>query len=255
MGSLPATAKAWNRAPGGEAEGVGLLLAHDEDARGAVGDLGGVAGGDPAVLGPEGRLQVGQGLDRGVGPDALVGGDQLVGVGPVVVLDRHRDELALEPALGRGLGGPLVGADRVLVERLAADAPLLGDELGALALADQPAPLGVSVHHAGTEGVAQVPHDRRAHGGPGHDFDAAADDDVVGPGDDALGAEVEGLLGGAALAVDGGGRDGFGVAGGQDGVASDVEGLLTHLHHAAHDHVVDQGRVEVVALHQGLQRL
>ena len=74
------------------------------------------------------------------------------------------------------------------------------------------------------------------------------DDHVVGAGHDALGGEVEGLLGGAALAVDGGGGHRLGPAGGQHGVAADVERLLADLHDAAHDHVVDQGRVEVVAL-------
>ena len=47
----------------------------------------------------------------------------------------------------------------------------------------------------------------------------------------------------------------LGEAGGQHGVAADVERLLADLHDAAHDHVVDQGRVEVVALDQGLQGL
>ncbi len=39
------------------------------------------------------------------------------------------------------------------------------------------------------------------------------------------------------------------------GVAAHVHGLLAHLHDAAHDHVVDERRVEVVARHQGLERL
>ena len=255
IGSLPATAKEWNRARGVSPSDDGLGLAHDQDARGAVGDLRRVAGGDPAVLGAEGRLQVGQRLDRGVGADALVGGDQLVGVVALVVLDGDRDDLPLEAALGRGLGGPLVRADRELVEVLAAEVPLLGDELGALALADQAAALGVAGHGAGTEGEAELADDRGAHRGAGHDLDPAADDHVVGAGDDALGPEVEGLLARAALAVDGGGRHRLGEPGGQDGAAADVERLLADLHDAAHDHVVDQGGVEVVALDEGLQGL
>ena len=43
---------------------------------------------------------------------------------------------------------------------------------------------------------------------------------------------------------------GVGEAGGQGGVAPDVHGLLAHGHGAAVDHVLDQGRVEVVALDQ-----
>jgi hypothetical protein len=45
------------------------------------------------------------------------------------------------------------------------------------------------------------------------------------------------------------------VAGGEHGGAADVERLLAHLHDAARDHVVDQGGVEVVALHERLQGL
>jgi len=78
---------------------------------------------------------------------------------------------------------------------------------------------------------------------------------VVGAGHDALGGEVQGLLGGAALAVDGGGGHRLGPAGGEDGVAADIERLLGDLHHAAHDHVVDEGWVERVARLQRFQGL
>ena len=83
----------------------------------------------------------------------------------------------------------------------------------------------------------------------------AGHDDVVGPGHHALGGEVDGLLGGAALAVDGGGRHRLGPSGGQHRVATDVERLLAHLHDAAGDDVVDERRVEVVARLEGLERL
>ena len=43
----------------------------------------------------------------------------------------------------------------------------------------------------------------------------------------------------------------LGPAGGEHGVAADVERLGADLHDAAHDHVVDERRVEVVALDQG----
>ena len=115
--------------------------------------------------------------------------------------------------------------------------------------------LGVALHHAGPEGEAEVAHDRGAHGRVGHGLDAAGDGDVVGPGHDALGGEVHRLLRGAALAVDGGGGHRLGPPGRQHGVAADVERLLGHLHDAAHDHVVDQGRVQLVALGDGLEGL
>ena len=89
----------------------------------------------------------------------------------------------------------------------------------------------------------------------GHGLDPGGHDDVVGPGHDALGGEVQRLLRGAALAVDGGGRHRLGPAGGQHGVAADVERLLRDLHDAAHDHVVHQGGVEVVALRHGPEGL
>ena len=64
---------------------------------------------------------------------------------------------------------------------------------------------------------------------------------------------MDGLLGGAALAVDRRPGDRLRVTGGEDRVAPDVEGLLADLHHAAHDHIVDERRVEVVALDEGLE--
>ena len=60
------------------------------------------------------------------------------------------------------------------------------------------------------------------------------------PGHHPLGGEVERLLGRAALAVDGRGRHRLREAGGQHGVAADVDGLGADLHDAAHDHVVDR---------------
>jgi len=45
-----------------------------------------------------------------------------------------------------------------------------------------------------------------SHGHARHHFDASGDDDVVGAGHDALGGEVQRLLGRSALAVDRRGR-------------------------------------------------
>ena len=55
----------------GQAELLGLGLAHHDDRGGAVGDLRGGAGGDRAVLG-ERRAQLAERLGGGVGADALV---------------------------------------------------------------------------------------------------------------------------------------------------------------------------------------
>ena len=112
----------------------------------------------------------------------------------------------------------------------------------------RPPALGVAGHAPGGRtgcepGVIDAPIGRG-----GHDLDAGGDDDVVGAGDDALGGEVGRLLRRAALAVDGGGGHRLGEAGGEHGVAADVEALVADLHDAAHDHVVDERGIEVVAL-------
>ena len=46
----------------------------------------------------------------------------------------------------------------------------------------------------------------------------------------------------------------LGEPGGEGGVAAHVHGLVPHLHDAAHDHVLDQLRVEAGALDQSVQR-
>src|ERR1700733_984991 len=140
----------------------------------------------------------------------------------VVVVHRHRHDLVLEAALRGGRRCSPVAPHRVGVELLARDAPLIRDHLGPDALALQPAVpvLGVAGHHARAEGEAVLAHDRRAHGGVGHGLDAGRDRNVVGPGHHALGGEVQRLLGGAALAVDGRGGNRAGPPSGQPPVAA-----------------------------------
>ena len=90
----------------GQAELLGLGLAHDDDRGGAVGDLRGGAGGDRAVL-AEGRAQAAERGGRGVGADALVAlEDDRVAL---ALRDRDRDDLVVEeavlPAPRRRAGG------------------------------------------------------------------------------------------------------------------------------------------------------
>src|SRR5699024_4217331 len=66
-----------------------------------------------------------------------------------------------------------------------------------------------------------------------------------------LGAEVHGLLAGAALAVDGGAGHVQGHAGGQPRGAADVAGLGADGVDAAEDHVVDDLGVDAGALDDG----
>src|SRR4029453_10471584 len=93
--------------------------------------------------------------------------------------------------------------------------------------------------------------DGGAHRHLAHDLDPGGHHDVVDAGDHGLGGEVGGLWGGAALAVDGGAGPLLGPAGGQHGVAGHVYGLGARLHDTAHDHVLDQGRGQVVPLDTG----
>ena len=74
-----------------------------------------------------------------------------------------------------------------------------------------------------------------------HVLDARADDHVVDAGGDQRSGEVDGLLAGAALAVERGGGRLDGQAGLQPGVAADVEALLAELLDTAGDDVLDLG--------------
>ena len=171
-----------------------------------------------------------------------------------VELDDDRDDLVLEATLVAGDRGALLALGAERVEVVAGQAVLLGDHLGADALRRQ-AGVGVAVELRLREREAHALDDRCTHRRAGHDLDAGGDDDVVCAGDDALRAEVHRLLARTALAVDGGSGDRLGPTGGEHGVAADVERLLTDLHDAPHDHVVDEFGVEVVALLEGLEHL
>lgn len=79
------------------------------------------------------------------------------------------------------------------------------------------------------------------------------DHHVVGAGDHALRGEVHGLLGRAALAVDGRGGHGLREARRQDGVPGGVHGLLGDLVDRAADDVVDLRGVDPGAADEGAQ--
>ena len=115
--------------------------------------------------------------------------------------------------------------------------------------------VGVAVRHAAPKGKPMLRADRRTHGHEAHDLDARGDGDVVGTGHDALGGEVAACCDEPhwrSMVVDG---TVSGKPAAEHGVAADVERLGADLHDAAHDHVVDQRGVEVVALDERLERL
>ena len=72
---------------------------------------------------------------------------------------------------------------------------------------------------------------------------------------DALGGEMDRLLGGAALAIDGGAGDALRQPGGEPGGAGDVAGLRTDRVDAAEDDVVDRRRIDLGPLDQRLDRV
>src|SRR3954468_7679942 len=222
----------------------GLVSAHQEHGGGAVGDLRRIACRDDAILLEDG-LELAERLEVGVRPDALVGD---VGV----AVDLHRDHLALEAALFGRLVGELVRAHGELVELGARDLPLLGDHLGAEALADDV----VLGHELGREGVAEVLLGLHAGGERQHPhvLDAPADDDVVDAGGDLRRSEVDRLLGRAALQVDGGRRGLDGQAGLEPRVAAHVQPLRAELLDATRDHVLDLGGIDARALDDRLVR-
>ena len=169
--------------------------------------------------------------------------------GAVLARDLDGEDLAVEVPGLRGLRGPGVRARGEVVGLLAGQPPLGGDEIAADALRDQ---LALVAHrHHGPERVLAVR--RGAHGDAGHVLDAGGNDEVVGAGDHALRREVDGLLRGAALPVDGCRRDLLGKPGGEPRVPADVDGLLPDLRDTARDVVLDQPRVDAGPLHERLE--
>ena len=172
-----------------EPEFFGLLLRHQEQRCGPIGDLGRVAGGDPAIA-LERRLKGCQLLQRGVPPDTFVSRDDFGA--SVVPGDFYRNDLALESTLFGGLAGPSMRLERQLVELLAGDPPLVGDHLGGDALRDQT--VGVPLQHLCPERETGTLLSSDPHRNPGHVLDTRRNDDVLDSGHDRLGRKVDRLL-------------------------------------------------------------
>ena len=101
----------------------------------AVDDRARVSGRHDAVR-LERRLERRELLERRVAARRLVDGEQH---DRSAGADLDRDDLVLEPSLVDGRDSSPVRLERVLVERLAAEAPLLGDDLGGDALRERSA--------------------------------------------------------------------------------------------------------------------
>ena len=186
----------------------------------------------------EGRLEGSHPLAVGLHADALVDIQKDLFALRTGHLDR-KDLLLEVPGLGGG-GRLDVGAIAEIVGLIPRDVPLRRDEISGDPLGNQ-LPL-VPSPELRPEGIGVGV--RRPHGDARHVLDARGDHQVVRTGHHPLSGEVDGLLGGSALAVDRGGGDGLGEPGGQPGVAADVEGLLPHLRDTSGDVVLDQSRID-----------
>ena len=157
-----------------------------------------------------------------------------------------REDFALEQSRVDRRDRTAVRLERVGVQRLAAEPPLLGEQLGRDALRDDVVAVGDEARE-----VAAV----RPHRDARHHLHAGGDDDVeLSCGDRGRGVQVR-LHRRAALTVDGRPRDVDRPAGGQHGHPADVPALFADLRHAAHLHVVDPARVEADPLDEPVQHL
>ena len=182
-----------------ETELLHRLLAGHQHRRGAVGDLAGVGGADDAVL--RQRLQAADGVQVGVPADAFV--HIVQGLSAVIQVHVHRQDFLLETARFGSGGGAAVGVVGELVQVVFADAVLLGHALGAHELAEVLA--RVAATDLAGERIAQLlgHGDRRTDRHLAHGFHATGDHQVLGAAHHRLGGEMDGLLGGTALPVDG----------------------------------------------------
>ena len=236
---------------GGETQLVALFFAHDENGRGTVGDLRGVAWCDAAAFfhWAERRLEHSERLHRGV-TQAFVGGHH------VALGIEHRQDLAIEAALIGGTQCVCLAAQTECVHVVAGDVPLVGNEFGRDALWHEATLRCVASANCGAEWkpILAVGH-CRTHWHAGHHFDAGGNHDVVCASHDTLRREVRCLLRRTALAIDGGCGNRVGPACGQHSVTADVECLLAHLHHAAHHDVVDEAWIDAGAVDERLECL
>ena len=154
------------------------------------------------------------------------------------------DHRAREMALVPGRRGALLALDRVGVDVVAGEAVFGGDQVGRDALRHE---IGFDrdrrIHRPGAA--------RGADADPAHRLDAAADRHVVLARHDLGRREVDRVEAGGAEAVDLHARHAVAVAGGERRRARDVAARLADRIDAAEHHVVDQRRIELVALLDG----
>ncbi len=213
-----------------QAEGLGLLGAHEHAHVAAVVDARGVAGRHAAGLAGDGALVVehgrklGEAFQGGAGPRSLV----LVEDDNVLaLLDLHGEDLLVEPACLHGRDGAHLGLQGPLVLVLAGEAELVG-RLGAV---DGHVPVveGVpeavvdhEIHHAAVRQAHAVApaHVRKRVGAVRHALLPAGDHDLGAARHDHLPGQVDRFDARRADLVDGDGGDGLGKPRQQGGLAA-----------------------------------
>ena len=191
----------------------------------------------------EGRLQSGERLHGGRGPHVLVFGQDCQ---PVDVLDR--DDRILETPLLPRLSGALLALDRVGIDVVAREAVFGGDQVGGDTLRQE---IGLDrdrgIHRPGAAGSADAD--------AAHQLDAAAHGHLVLARHDLGGGEIDRIEAGGTEAVDLHAGHAVAEARHQRGGARDVAAGFPHRIDAAQHHVVDELRVELVAVLDGGERL
>ena len=195
------------------------------------------------------RLESGQSFGGGVA-QTLVAADRVpLGRGLLVLADDRRlqwRDFPVEAMLVPCALGLLLGDQAEVVEVGAGEATATSDPLRGGELVGH-----VDVPRLGADpGAIRPGVGTQAH--PAHRLDAAGDPDVDGPGGDQTGDQVVGLLGAAALAVDGGRAGLLGQPGGQPGHPGDVVGLLAELGDAPADDLFDLAGIDPGLVHEGL---
>ena len=245
-----------------QAAALGLAALHHQAGRGAVGELGGVAGGDVLALGDplavlphrrEGR----QALEAGLGAVALVagGGDLAMARRLTLVIEQQlpggeRHDLVVEAPGLLGRGGALLALQGVAVLGLAADAVAPGDQLGGLDHRDigrghrRLHRLGLGAIGVLVPGLGQRERLHAAGHGGGHLA-----------GHDAARGHADGHQPRGAHPIQRHARYALRQAGGIGAQPADVVGLGALLHRRAHDHVLDGASLDPGALEHGTHHM
>ena len=224
-----------------------LRSRHEEHGGRAIGDLRGVARGVDAVLAERG-LELRQLLHRCVRPNPLILLERRL---HALKLHFHGHDLVLESPLIARSGGLHVALKPKAVDLLSRDPPLLGDLLRRDALRGKRILADKLRRKGEARPVGKTGAQRHAR----HVLHAAADRHVADVRLDQVRREVDRLLAGAALPVDGRRRDRVGVAGSEQGVAGDVGRLIADLIDTAGDHVLDNVRLHARTPRYLLQHL